>query len=74
LKNYFYVAICSNTVHLLLCHSLVRSELCSANLLQYKCATQEKFNTYSLAGSIKISLVILPCERYCAVKRDIQFY
>jgi len=68
LKNYFYVAICSNTIRLLLCHSLVRSELCSANLLQYKCATQEKFNAYSSAGSIKIFLVILLCESYYAVK------
>ena len=58
LKNYF-IASCSNTVHRLLCHSLVRSELCSANLLQLKCATQQKFNAYSSARLIKIFLVSL---------------
>src|SRR3954470_23572275 len=32
----FYLVSCSSAPHRLLCHSLIRSEFCSANLLQYK--------------------------------------
>jgi len=32
------------------CGALHRSELCSSELMQYKSATQRKFNSYSVAG------------------------
>src|SRR3954470_14765971 len=44
------------SAHRLLCHSLVPSELCSSELLQYKSATQRKLDSYSAAGLIKILL------------------
>ena len=54
---YFYetngiTAICFCCVILFhpACGTLHRSELCSSELMQYKSATQRKFNSYSVAG------------------------
>src|SRR6266496_572468 len=40
------------------CHSLVRSEFCSAELLELKSATQQKLNRNSVAGDIITQLLL----------------